>query len=160
MVAKCWLASAVLVSGQRSQEMLGGLQFGGVGRQEEQVDVFGHTQLDARMPARPVQDEHDLRAWAGADLTGKRGRFGLEEGDTDRGREVEDGAPQGRMHEAHQIAPVVAMLDRCEETLAVETPHRVQDRFQANPMFVDRPELDGGLWESGGDVARASASPF
>jgi len=42
IVAKCLLASAVLVSGQQSQEMLGRLQLGRIGRQEEQVDVFGH----------------------------------------------------------------------------------------------------------------------
>ena|SRR5690242_17663828 len=93
IVAKCWLARAVLVSGQQSQEMLGGLQLGGVGRQEEQVDVLRHAQLDAGMPTSAVQHEHDLLARAGADLAGKRVQFGLEQRDAHRGGEVEDSAP-------------------------------------------------------------------
>ena len=46
------------------------------------------------MPAGTVQDEHDLLVGTRADLTGKRISFRLEERDTDRGGEVEDGAPR------------------------------------------------------------------
>jgi len=49
-------------------QMLGGLEFRRIRRQEEQMDVFGDTQLQAGMPPRAVQDEDNLLRWAGADL--------------------------------------------------------------------------------------------
>ncbi len=52
-------------------EMLGGLQFGRIRRQEEQVDMLGDAQFAAGVPAGAVQDEHDLLRWAGADLRGR-----------------------------------------------------------------------------------------
>ncbi len=47
--------------GERPQ-MLGGLQFGRIGRQEEQVDVVGHAQALRAVPARAIEDEDDLLA--------------------------------------------------------------------------------------------------
>ena len=55
---------------------------------------------------------------------------------------MKDGAARGRMDEADEVAPVVAMLYRRKGTLTVETPDFVQDRFQADAVLVDRPELD------------------
>jgi hypothetical protein len=45
--------------GQRPQ-MLSWLEFGGVRRQEEQVDVVGRAQALGGMPARAVKDQDDL----------------------------------------------------------------------------------------------------
>ncbi|HEU0026644.1 MAG TPA: hypothetical protein VFQ25_05965 [Ktedonobacterales bacterium] len=46
--------------GQRP-EMLRGLEFGRVGRQEDQMDMVGHAQGDARrFPACAVEDERKL----------------------------------------------------------------------------------------------------
>ncbi|HEX8982902.1 MAG TPA: hypothetical protein VF792_09050, partial [Ktedonobacterales bacterium] len=45
--------------GQRP-EMLSRLQFWGIRRQEEPVDVVGHTQLHAGMPARAIEHQHNL----------------------------------------------------------------------------------------------------
>src|SRR5215469_9287232 len=55
--AKCAWDQGVV--GQRPQ-VLGRLQLRGVGRQEEQMDVLGHAQVHAGMPARLIEDEHDL----------------------------------------------------------------------------------------------------
>ena len=48
--------------GERPQ-MFGGLQFGGIRRQEEQVDVVGHAQALGAVPARAIQDEDNLLVW-------------------------------------------------------------------------------------------------
>ena len=48
-------------------EMLGGLEFGGVGRQEDEADPLGHDQTLGSMPASVVEHEDDA---AGAPCTG------------------------------------------------------------------------------------------
>ena len=96
---------------QRPQ-MLGGLELGRIRREKQQVDVLGHVQLDARMPARAIQHEHDLFAGAGADLTGEGRQLDFEERDTDRCGQMEDRPPGGGMDEADEGAPVVAVLHR------------------------------------------------
>jgi hypothetical protein len=98
--------------------VFGGLQLGRVRRQEEQVHVVGDAEAHARVPSCPIQHEDDLLVGAAANLAGKRPQFHLEEQDTDRGRQVEARPSRGRMHEADQIAPVVAMLDRRDGALA------------------------------------------
>ena len=47
-------------------QMLGGIEFGGIGQQEQQMDVLRHVQSRAGMPAGTVQDEHDLLLGSGA----------------------------------------------------------------------------------------------
>jgi hypothetical protein len=69
------------------------------------MDVLGHVQFDAGMPARLVQDEHNLLLGAGADLLGKGGQCDFEEGDADRGRQMKDRAAGSRVDEADQVAP-------------------------------------------------------
>src|SRR5579859_855694 len=41
-------------------QVLGRVELRRVGRQEEQMDVLGDPQLDARMPAGAIEDQHDL----------------------------------------------------------------------------------------------------
>src|SRR5690348_16036244 len=66
-----------------------------------------------------------------------------------RWKTVRPGRIEGGMHEADQIAPIVAVLHGCEGALAVEAPDFLQDGFQADAMLVDRPELDVRLGEGG-----------
>ena len=141
-------------------EVLGGLQFGRIRRQEEQVDVRGHAQSGAGVPAGAVQDEDDLLGRAGADLAGEGGEFGLEERDAHRRGEVEEGAPGGRLDEADEVAPLVAVLDRGDRSLPVETPDLLQDRLQPDAVLVGRPELDLGVGEGGGDGGDDRADLF
>lgn len=103
-------------------EMFGGLQFGGVGRQKQQMHVVGHAQFHAGMPPGAVEDEHDLFARPCADLTRKGGQLDLKERDGDGGRQVEDGAARGRMDEADNIAPFIAVLDRSDRPLSARRP--------------------------------------
>jgi len=48
--------------GERPQ-MLGGLEFGRVRREEQEVDVVGHAQALGAVPAGTIQDQHNLFAW-------------------------------------------------------------------------------------------------
>lgn len=56
--------------GQRP-EVFSGLQLGGIGGQEEQVEVLRDPELETAVPASPVQDQHDLLVRTRADLLGK-----------------------------------------------------------------------------------------
>ena len=64
------------------------------------------------------------------------------------------------MHEAHQVAPLVAVLHGGERTLAVETPDLLEDRLQPDAVFVDRPELDLRVREGGGDLPQERPELF
>lgn len=126
--------------GQRP-EMLGGLQLGGVGREKEQVHVVGHAQAHTGMPARTVEDEHDLLARTGPRRARKLRQLHFKEGNADGGGQMEEGATGGGMHEADQIAPCEAMLHRRGGPLANRGPDPAQERFQADAMFVGGPQL-------------------
>src|SRR4051794_19867833 len=61
-------------------EMLGGLEFGRVGRQEDQSDPLRDNQTLGSMPASIVEHEDDTALAAGAGLTGEGGEQFGEEG--------------------------------------------------------------------------------
>jgi hypothetical protein len=106
------------------------------------MDMLRHAQFGAGVPARPVQDEHDLFACACSHGSGKCRQLHLKERDGDSRGEMEDRATGTGMDKADEVAPRVAVLHRRERPLAVETPDLVQDRLEANAVFVDRPEFD------------------
>lgn len=54
--------------------------------------MLGDAQADTAVPARPIEDEHNLLVWARADLAGKRGELDLEERDVDGRGEMKDRA--------------------------------------------------------------------
>jgi hypothetical protein len=142
--------------GERPQ-VLGRLEFRRVGGQEQQMPMLGNTEPQTTVPACAIEDEPDLLGGARADLLGEGGEFRLKEGNGDRRGQMEDRAARSRMDEANEVAPGIAVLDRRERALPVETPDLVQDRLQADAMFVrevDGPQLDAGLWEGGGDGAQ------
>jgi len=145
--------------GERPQ-MLGGLEFGRVGRKKQEVDMIGHAQALGAVPPSPIQHEHDLFGGACSHLTRERGEFGLKEGDAHRGRQMEERATRRRMDEAHQVAPLIAVLDRSQRAVAIETPHFVQNRLQPDAMFVGGPELDDAVGESARDLVEERADLF
>src|SRR4051812_26709737 len=60
-------------------EMLGGLEFGRVGRQEDEADPLGDDQALGSMPAGIVEHKDDAALAAGAGLTREGGeQFGKE----------------------------------------------------------------------------------
>src|SRR5690242_1316059 len=166
MLAKCWVTSASLVSGQQSQEMLGGLQLGRIGRQEQQVNVFGHPQIETRvpsLPAGPIQHEHDLLLGPRPHGVRKDSQLRLEQGNGDRGRpgaKVKEGAARGGMHEANEGAPRKAVLDGGERSLPDRGPHAAQHGLEANTMFVRGPELHLRRREGGGHCSQERPDLF
>ena len=55
-------------------EMLGRLEFGGIGRQELEADAVGNRQILGDMPAGAIEHEHDDLVRSGSDLAGERGQ--------------------------------------------------------------------------------------
>lgn len=106
--------------GQRPQ-VLGGMELRRIGREEQQMDMLGHPPSAAGVPARAIQDQHDLFVRTGANRAGEGHSFGLEERDGDTGGEREDDALRGGMHKAGEGAPRIAVL--------------VLDRREASPPF-------------------------
>ena len=141
-------------------EVLGRLEFGRVRRQEQQMEVIRHAQLEAFVPASAIEDQHDLLGGASTHLAGERLQLDFKERDRDTRGQVKDGAARGGMDEAHQVAPVIAMLHRRERAVAIEAPHFVQDRLQPNAVLVNGPEFNGGLREGRSDRLDERAELF
>ena len=144
--------------GQGAQ-VLGRIALRRVGGQEEQVDVLGDPQLAARMLAGPIEDQHDLLLRPRLHCLRKGGQLGLEEGEVDRRREVEDGAPRRWAHEGDEVAPFIAVLDRRQHPLAREAPDLLQDGLEPDAMFVVGPDLDGGRGKGGRDLTGKRSEP-
>jgi hypothetical protein len=140
-------------------QVLGGLQFGRGGWQEEPMHVVGDTQLEARrFPPRPIEDQHDLLAGTGAHGARELGQLDREERDVHGRRQVEDRSPRGGMDEPEAGAPGEAVLHhRMRPRTTAWRPDAPQQRLEANAMLVGevgRPELNGRVGERGGDLAQ------
>ena len=134
-------------------QVLGRLQFGGIGREKEQVHVVWDPEADAGMPAGAIEHQHDLLAGTGTRLTRELRELHCKDGDADRRGEMKKGAAGGGVDKAHQIAPREAVLHGGDGPLADRCPHPTQQRFQADAMLVGRPHappLDLGVRKGGG----------
>lgn len=139
--------------GQRPQ-VLGRLQFGGIRRQKEQMDVVGHAEFDAGMPPRTIEHQHDLLGGTGSGLACKLREFHLKDGNTDRRCQVEDRASGGGMHKPDQIAPGKAVLHRGDWPLTNWRPDLAEQWLQADTVFVGGPHFNLRLGE------RVSDGPY
>jgi hypothetical protein len=139
--------------GQRPQ-MLGRLELGRVRREKQQVHMVRRLQTLGAVPARSIQHQHDLLLRAGLCLPSESSELRLEERDAHARRQMKQRPSRRRLHKAHQIAPLIAMLDRSQRTLLLDTPDLVQKGFEPNAVLVYGPELDGGLREGRGDLAQ------
>lgn len=99
--------------------------------------MIRHAQLDARMPSRAIEHQDNLLGGTGQHLASERGQFHFKHGDTDGGRQMTDSPTGGRMDEADEVAPVVAVLHGRQRALAVEAPHFVQEGLQADAVLND-----------------------
>jgi hypothetical protein len=145
--------------GERPQ-VLSRLKFGGIGWQEEHVEVLRNLKHETGVPASPIQHEHNLLGRTRADGAGERRSLHREERDRDGGRQMKDGPPRSGMNKAHQIAPCIAVLHRSHRPLPAWRPHTAQDRLEADAVFVGRPDFDCGLRESLRYAAQERAEVF
>ena len=101
-------------------QALTGLQFGRIGRQEEQMDAFGHHEFFAGMPAGLIEDQQDPLRRACADSLGEL-----------RQRNREHIRPHRRPEQ-----PLRLSGSRLHKTVDVES---------LEAMLIGRPQFDCGL---------------
>ena len=123
-------------------EMLGGLEFGRVGRQEDEADSIGDGQAFGSMPAGVVEHED---AAAGAPCTGLAREGGEQfgkEGLGEAAAEIPDRLAAGRLHEGGDMEPLVAVVAEGDRPLTDRRPDPAADRLQAKAVLVLCPDLD------------------
>src|SRR3954470_18135509 len=91
-------------------EMLGRLEFGGIGWQEDEADPIGDGQAFGSMPAGVVEHEEDAALAARAGLTGEEGEQFGEEGLGEAAAEIPERLAAGRLHEGGEVEPLVAVV--------------------------------------------------
>jgi hypothetical protein len=135
--------------GQRPQ-MLRRLQFGGIGRQGDQVDALRERD-GAGVPARAVEHERDAPPGTGSHVPGKGGEHLGEGGSGDRGQEPPLGLAGAGPDEAADVEPLVALLHRGDGPPSDRCPDASNKREQADTMLISGPELDLGAPMGGGN---------
>ena len=126
-------------------EMLRGLEFGRIGRQEDEADPVGDGQVLGSMPARVVEHEDDAALAAGAGLTGEEGEQFGEEGLGEATTKIPERLAAGRLHEGGEVEPLVAVVAEGDRPLADGRPDPAADRPQAEAVLVLRPDLDRAI---------------
>ena len=123
-------------------EMLRGLEFGRVGRQEDEADPLGDDQALGSMPAGIVEHENDAALAARAGLAREGGEQFGEEGLREATAEIPDRLAAGRLHEGGDVEPLVAVMAERNRPLTDGRPDPAADRLQAKAVLVLRPDLD------------------
>src|SRR5215467_3772404 len=72
---------------------------------------------------------------------------------------MEDRAARGRMDEADEVAPFKAVLHGRQWPLPIQAPDFLQERLEADAVFVDRPYLDDAVWKCCGNLTQKRAQP-
>jgi hypothetical protein len=123
-------------------QVLGGLEFGAVGRLVDQPDAIGDGEIFWPVPAGIVELENDDALAPSAGLAGEELEQLREEGFVDAVRQVPDGLAARRGDEGGDVKPIVAMMAERDGPLADRRPYPAVDRLQAEPVLVRRPNFD------------------
>ena len=126
---------------QRPQAF-GGLDLWRVRWQEHQFNAFRNFQILGDMPARAVEHQDDVLVEAGANFGGERPQERAEQRSVDAVGDEPHDLARGGPDEAVQIKPLVAVMATGDGAAAAGRPDLAQDRFQAEAVFVERPDLD------------------
>lgn len=116
------------------------LDFRRRGRQKHEFHTFGNLQLAGDMPAGLIEDEDDVLA--GCDLPGKGRQDRAESRGVDGVGNEPDHRSRRRSDEAVKIKPRVAVMALGNRAAAARCPDPAQDRLQADPVFVKRPDFN------------------
>ena len=138
MVAKWRLIRQVLVSGHRCSA---GCNSGEYGGRKSRCTCSGTRKR--RLVCQPARSSTStICLWGLAPTVwAKAASSASKSGMRDAGRQVKDRATRGGMDKADDVAPGKAMPhDRCG-SLANRGPHSTQQRFQADSVFIHRPQL-------------------
>ena len=134
--------SEVLISdGFVSQrpETFSRLDFRRIGRQKHKFPAFGNLQVAGDRPAGLIEYEDDVLA--GSDLLGKGRQDRAEGRGVDGVGNEPDHRCRRRSNEAVKIKPRVALMALGTWAAAARCPDPAQDRLQADPVFVKRPDF-------------------
>ena len=116
-----------------------------MGRQEEQVEAFGHHQFFAGMPASLIENQQDALGRAGADGLGELCQGNGEHIRSHRWQEQPFRLSRSRMHKTVEVEPLEAMLHRDTRACAFTHPDPAQDWFQSDPVLIGRPQFDRSM---------------
>jgi hypothetical protein len=94
------------------------------------------------MPARGVEHQDDVLVHAGTHLGGERGQERAEQRGVDAVGDEPHDLARGGPDEAIEIKPLVAVMATGDGAAAAWRPDLAQDRFQAEAVFVERPDFD------------------
>ena len=127
-------------------EVFSGLELGGVGRQEDEMEAL--RDLEQRTDVIPglVEHEHDTLGRTRAHGTGKRLQRHAHDRGVDGRGELPLAAPRGRMHKGEQIEPLEAVLHPGEGPLSATRPDWAQERLEPESMLVAGPDLKVSGW--------------
>ena len=120
---------------------LGGLELGGVRRQEDETDAIGDGQW-LGVPTGAVEDEEDDAVAPGARLAGEEREGVLEELLVDAGREIPEALAGDGRDEGDDIEPFETMMAAGDRALAARRPDPAQDRLQPDAVLVGGEDLD------------------
>jgi hypothetical protein len=126
---------------QRPQAF-GGLKLWRIRRQEHQFNALRNPQILGDVPARAVEHQDDVLVGTGADLGGERRQQRTEQRGVDTVGDEPHDLASGWLNEAIKIKPMVAVMAAGGRTASARRPDLAQDRFQAEAVFVERPDLD------------------
>ena len=140
-------------------ESFGGLQLGGVGRQEDEADAFGDGER-LGVPAGAVEDEDDDPVASGARLAGEEREGVLEELLVDAGGEIPEALAGGRRDEGGDVEPFEAVVAAGDRALATRRPDPPQDRLQPDAVLVGGEDLDCRLGMALGLLGDGLREPF
>ena len=127
---------------EEAPEVLGGLEFGGVGRQVDQPQPLGDAQAGLGVPSGTVEEQEDGALLAGAGLSGEQGEQALEEGLGDAVADVPVALAGGGGHEGGDIEPLVAMMAERDGPLPARRPDPAGDGLQPDTVLVGAEERD------------------
>lgn len=134
--------------GQRPKA-LGRLEFRRVGGQEGQGDALRHLKIGAGMPPRIVEHEQDMMIGTSPHLTRKGCQDLREARSVDGGHQQPTGGTRRRTDKAIEIEPFIPLMHRRDGTGSSSCPHPPPERFEANTMFIERPERQRYPWVNG-----------
>ena len=123
-------------------EMLGRLEFGGIGWQEDQADPLGDGQAFGAMPAGVVEHEDAAAVAAGAGLAREGGEQFGKEGLGEAGAEIPERLATGRLHEGGDVQPQITVMPEGDRPLAAGRPDPAADRLQAKAGLLLCADLD------------------
>src|SRR5688500_2821694 len=105
------------------------------------MHAYGHTKVGTGMPACAIEDQQDLFTWPRTDGVSEL-REGKCEGSDRNARQQQPPRSTGVwMDKGVEIAPLVAMLNNRLGALPPGAPDAPQDRLEADPVLIGRPQF-------------------